>query len=284
MEHTSKYYDDQISEYKTRSEAKAQSLYRTACNGDITYTEAWYSLPGPIHVNSTFDGYQTTHDVTYQFLPKQDVQSLKYHMEREFAEAMKQREDAYNKNKQTSERQESDLKKNAIKHQTAYNNSLTHPSDLKRRIEDFRRQIANLERAYENAMMQSEKAKEEKEAAEKELAEYLVSKHDREINERASIEARVNFLAKFRDEGIDRQKKEGDNWLDLWKKKDEAVKNEKDLMEQDRRRQMEEQRRKDEIREFEKRIEEEAARRIKDSEFEELVRKKMEAMVQRRGV
>lgn len=279
MEHTSKYYEDKIAEHNSRAQTIAQSLNRAAINGEITFTEAWYSLPAPTpHVNSEFIASTMIHKVTYPHLPDGVATAMKTRMDQEFVEAMTQREHVYNQSRMTTENRERELKDSVENTRKAYDSSVIYPNDLKNRIEVMREQLIALERAYENAKKEMERARESKERAEKEQVEYMSAKHSREMEDKATAEARINTLAGFRDKGVVAQKKENDEWHSLWNNLQTAKKEELEMAKRVQLQKQEEYRRAAEQHEFERRIEEEAAKRMKDSEFELLVQKKMAQM------
>lgn len=276
MDNSSEYYSTIINQYNANAEKTAKDLYNSAINGDITYTEAWTSLPGPSpQVSSNRIAHTTFYNVTYRFLSNQEATTLYERSQGELASAISRKEKAYTQSKQNEIQQEQTLKGKVETSRKKFDEYAANNIRLETKIEELREQLQNWEKAYKKNVIDLENAKQEKESAEKEQYEYLQSTTTRRKNEQVESEAELKLLHTRRNEGEENQKRQTDAYNKLWEGKQHAIKKEKEQEEETKRiaylMRMKEIQQQQRIHQ----IEEEAKRRIKDAEFEELVRKRM---------
>lgn len=229
MAHSSEYYTTRIAEFKADSEMKAQSLFNRACRGDITYTEAWYSLPGPTptvqHQNlggmSSFP--QINYIVQYPFLSSTDAAILKTGTEREFREAMDTRSAAQQVIPTNHAQKSQELKKAVDSSREAFDLVTTSIVHRKSRVEELRAKLAAYEADYEKGLREIERSKQEKDTAEYAYLDYTSKASAIMQLAQAESDVIINRLAKHRDSNVARQQEETNVWMQLWKDKEGAV-------------------------------------------------------------
>ena len=277
MEYSSQYYTDRIAETKTRAEARAQELYNKALRGEISYTEAWYSLPGPvpnvqvINLGGMGPRPQMTYNVQYPFLSDDDASRLKAHAEREFREAMDARDSAQQVIPLDHNRKTHELKDAVEKTRSAFDSRAAGLAQRKAQVEELRANLAAYEAAYEREAQEFETAKREKERAEAAHLDYTSKASALMQVAKAETEVVLNRFAKYRDDNVARQQAETEEWLNLWKGVQSAVFNERGSKAEAcvaaaRRSAMD------------ARIEQEVQRRLKDAEFEAAVAARLRAL------
>ena len=266
MSYSPDYYTARIAEVKLESETKAQTLLARARNGEITYTEAWYSLPGPAPIVEERGYYpETSYIVQYQFLDGSDASQLKAGMAREFHEAVKVQTAILTAIPQGHEQTAQDLKTTMETSRRVFDGETVGHAQRKSRVEELRATLAACEAAYEAGLQRFEAAKQEKDRAEVAHVDYTSKASALMQVATEDAKAPLNQLAKHRDGNVARQQEETDAWMKLWKDMETARFNARGL---DAQSQVE----RDRQTQIAARIEEEARRRLRvDAEFESAV-------------
>ncbi len=291
MEHTAVYYTDKIAEYTAAAEAAARKLYADALAGTITYTQAWYSLPGPapvVHTHQQGTGYTpngavmtrggTVYVGQYRFLPAQDVATLKMRVDEEFLAHVESRQTARTSITHSDKTTETDLKQKMESARAQFDQSVGYRSNLEGRIAELRAQLANLEAAYTRACSAANEAARVKEQTETAFQTFMTTRESKMQSARIEVDAKDRLLAELREAATARWAKEDAEFNTLYQRKDAAVKAEGEEAKNIAERQARDRVAAAAQREFERRIEAEAQARMKDAEFERLVRERMSQM------
>jgi hypothetical protein len=288
MEHTTLFYANKITEYKSQAEEIAQDLYKRALNGTISYAEAWFGLPGPapeVHTHVYGTGFTaqgsvvsrggTVYTANYHFLPANDVALLKLRFDEEMMNLHETQQVKLASIESNDIATEKRLKEEMDTARTVAEGHLIGTTQRKEQIEVLREKLAALESAYARQQHDADIASRKKVECEQAYTTYISERDDKKRNTRVEVMANDRLIAELRETGTSRQKQETDEYLGLWEKKKSAQiaeeKEAKRLGEELARRIKAEA----EQREFEKRIEQEAQARMKDVEFERLVRERM---------
>ena len=266
MTYSPDYYTARIAEVKLESETKAQTLLARARHGEITYTEAWYSLPGPEPIVEARGYYPETHYIVqYPFLEAGDAASLKSHAEREFHEAVKVQTAILTAIPQGHEQTAQELKTAMETSRRVFDGETVGHAQRKSRVEELRATLAACEAAYEAGLQRFEAAKQKKDSAEAAHVDYTSKASALMQVATEDAKAPLMQLDRHRDANVARQQEEADAGTKLWKGKEGAVFDQQGLLAQTR---VERQRQA----QITARIEEEARRRLRvDAEFESAV-------------
>ena len=288
MDHSSRYYADKIAEYTAWAETTAQTLYKNAIAGTITYAEAWYGLPGPapvVHTHQQGTGYTpngavmsrggTVYVGQYRFLPANDIATLKLRFDEEFGQYVEARAASHAMVNAVDKKTETDLKARLETARVLSDQLLAGLSRREGQLTQLRQQLADLEAAVVRERAEALHAKTKKDAAETAFQTFMSERDGKNQSARIEIEAKDRRLGELRESGTARQAKEGGDLDALYQKKESATNAEseeaKRIAEDAGRARLAAAQQ----REFEKRIEEEVQRRTKDAEFERLVRERM---------
>ena len=222
MEYSSQYYLARIAETKARSESRAQELLGKADRGEMSYTEAWHSLPGPVPIVEvqTHGGMgprpQLSYIIQYPFLSKEDAVRVKTHAEREWQEAMDARESNQRGIPYNHEQRKDALTKAVESTRKAFDGHLIGFVSRKSQLEELRANLAACEKAYVIQQREFEEAKQAKEHAELAHLDYT-SKADAIVRvAMEETESVLNRFGKYRDDNVERQRREHDEWMTLW--------------------------------------------------------------------
>jgi hypothetical protein len=278
MSHTSDYYAARIAEVKAESETRAQTLLAKARNGEITWAEAWYSLPGPEPIVQAHNlggmgpRPQMSYQVQYPFLSAGDAAAMKARVEEEFYEAMVARDRVMQAIPTRHENTTQELKMAVETARKTFDIMSIATAQQKAQVEDLRAKLAAYESAYATGLQEFAAAKQEKERAESAQLDYTSKASALMQVAKAESEVILNRFGKHRDGNAARIKSEGEAWYGLWNDQQTATFD---------ARGREAQARVDSARQaaLQARIEEEACRRLRvDAEFESAVAARLQQL------
>lgn len=279
MAYSPQHYAARIAEVKAESETRAQTLLAKARKGEITWTEAWYSLPGPepivqVHnLGGMGPRPQLSYQVQYPFLSADDAARMKAQMEEEFYAAMAARDAAQQAIPANHEKTSQELKTAMETARKMFDSATAGVSYRKAQVDELRAKLAAYEAAYATELQNFETAKQEKERAEAAHLDYTSKASALMQVARAESEVVLDRFGKYRDGNAARIKAETEAWNGLWKAQESA-------MFEDRGRVAEAQVQVARQRALQARIEEEARRRLQvDAEFEAAVAARLQQML-----
>lgn len=279
MAFSPQHYTARIAEVKKESEARARELISKAGRGEITWTEAWYSLPGPEPiVQEQLVGYSGSlgvmhYVVQYPFLSNGDAAAIKKRMEEEFRAAMTARDTAMSAIPTRHESTSQELKTSMETARKTFDVAVIGVASRQAQVDELRAKLAAYEKAYETELRGFEEAKREKDRTEAAHLDYTSKASALMQVAKAESEVAIDGLAKHRDGNAARIKTETEAWYGLWKARETNAFEE-------RGRAAEAQVQAARERALQTRIEEEARRRLNvDAEFEAAVAARLQQMM-----
>jgi hypothetical protein len=170
-----------MNDYDIKSQKLARELYNAAMDGTITFTQAWYGLPGPAPiVGSTKIANWVTYNVDYKYLTKEEASYLKQKEEEEYKEKCLKRDQTLAIEKRKDILYEEEMM-NRFKSASDLNEGLEeYLKKEKEHIDDLRNELQKHEEAYartEQVYLNTKKEKEELENTIKSHTNYSVVRY-----------------------------------------------------------------------------------------------------------
>ncbi len=199
-----------MDEYNMKSQKLARELYNAAMEGTITFTQAWYGLPGPAPiVGSTKIANWVTYNVDYKYLTKEEASYLKQKEEEEYKAKCLKRDQTLAIEQRKDTLYEEDMMEKLKSASELYEGLEEYLKKAKEHIDNLRNELRQHEEAYARTEQVYLNTKKEKEELESTIKSYTSSSVVRHMNLLDLVYTDIREHNHRMTECIKRQKQEG---------------------------------------------------------------------------